>query len=713
MRRSLAFLSASLGISICFYTNGAAAPPDTGSVAAPSAALQPATTQPTAALPGTVTLPTVEVRGRAEDLLGIADTSNQGYVGHDEIERRPLLRPAEILEAVPGLVITQHSGPGKANQYFLRGFQLDHGTDFAVTLNGVPQNLPSHAHGQGYLDLNYVIPEIVDDIRYRKGPYFADVGDFSAAGSADIQYVNSLPYNLFYAESGSYGYARALAVNNFTLGRGKLLTALEYEYEDGPWDVPDRYQKLNAVLRYSQGNESDGFSITSTNVHSQWTATNQIAQRVVEDGLIDRFGSLNPSDGGNSQRYTVSVEGHEKTDEGQTSVLGWGTWYDMDLFNDFTYFLFDPVHGDQFEQQDRRFYGGLRASHTFFGSLVGRSSDTTVGLQFRDDDINNSLHHTEDRRRIGLIRSDDIDEPTIGVYLENRTQWTDWFRTEGSLRGDYFYFDVRSDNPANSGDVQTAIFSPKLNLIFGPWDKTEFYISGGYGFHSNDARGITTTEVPSTLVPAERVTPLARAIGGEVGLRTKIVPHLNTELSLWGLDLTSEEVFDGDTAETVPSGPTRRIGIEFANYYTPTDWLTIDADYAISQARYRDHEAAGDYVPESIVDVFESGVTVHDMLFCPRLFGSMRVRYFGPRALTQNDSVNSNSSTIVNAQVGYHFNERLTAKVDFLNLFNANTNDIEYDYTSRLQGEPAAGKNDIHLHPAEPFEVRAGIEYRY
>ena len=310
-------------------------------------------------------LPEVVVRGRAENLLGIADTSNQGYVGQEELARRPILRPAEILEAVPGLVITQHSGPGKANQYFLRGFQLDHGTDFAVTLEGVPQNLPSHAHGQGYLDLNPLIPELVDNIRYRKGPYSGDVGDFSSAGSADIRYVDSLPQGIAVIEAGSYGYTRALVADSFHIGKGNLLYAFEYEHEDGPWTVPDAYKRVNGILKYSLGDGNDGISITGLGYHAEWTATNQVARRAVSEGLIDRFGSLDPSDGGNSQQYTLVAEMHHKDQDTADNVMAFTKWYDMDLFNDFTYFLNDPLRGDQFEQQDRRFISGLRASHEF------------------------------------------------------------------------------------------------------------------------------------------------------------------------------------------------------------------------------------------------------------------------------------------------------------------------------------------------------------
>ena len=416
--------------------------------------------------------------------------------------------------------------------------------------------------------------------------------------------------------------------------------------------------------------------------HGEWRATNQVAERAISKGLIDRFGSLDRSDAGNSQRYTLVAEGHQKDSAGETTIAAYGVWYDMDLFNDFTYFLDDPVHGDQFEQQDRRFYCGIRGYHTWFSQIFGRDSSFTAGVQLRDDDIHNGLYQTEARQRLSTVRKDDILETSVGFYVENRTQWMEKFRTEGSLRVDYYNMHVRSNVSANSGDVNTAIFSPKLNLVFGPWDKTELYASGGYGFHSNDARGVTTTEIPSSLVPTSRATPLVRAKGAEVGIRTGIVPHLQSTITLWGLDLDSEEVFDGDTAETVPGRPSRRYGLEVSNFFNVTPWLTIDADYSISRAKYRNHQEIGDDVPESIGSVCTAGLTLHDLPFLRGLFGSLRVRYFSPRALIEDDSVQSNSSTLVDMQVGYHFNNVWTLKVDILNLFNTMTDDIEYYYSS-------------------------------
>lgn len=680
------------------------------------ATTQPATSeQPHAVLPLDTAspTPTVVVHGRSDDLVGIADSATEGTIGGAELAQRPILRPAEVMETVPGLVITQHSGPGKANQYFLRGFQLDHGTDFSTTLDGVPQNLPSNAHGQGYMDLNYLIPELILDVDYRKGPYYAQDGDFSLAGSADIRYVDRLDRGILIAEGGSYDYERVLVANSVRVKNGDLLYAFDFTHEGGPWDVPDNYKRINGLVKYTGGDSNSGYRLSAYAYHGEWTATNQIAQLAIDEGLIDRFGSLNPTDGGVSDRYTMVGEAFQKTATTSASLIGFIGWYDMDLFNDFTYFLNNPIQGDQFEQQDRRIYLGIRGSFAWDAKLLGRDSTFTVGFQFRNDDIRDGLYQTENRARLSVVRKDYVIETAIGLYAQNRTQWFDKFRTEGGVRVDYINFHVDSDNPANSGVANGVICSPSLNLIFGPWNKTEFYLSGGEGYHSNDARGVTTTIIPSTLVPAAHATPLVRGDGAEVGVRTGAIPGLQSTVSVWLLHLHSEQTFDGDTAESVPSGPTLRYGIEFGNYYTPTNWLTIDADYSLSRAKFTNNEPAGNDVPESIQSVAEAGITFHDMPQIPKLFGSMRLRYFGPRPLTQNDSVTSQSSTIVNAELGYKFDSTWTLKVDALNLFNVKTDDIEYYYNYRLPGQPAGGASGKVIHPAEPLEFRVSLEARF
>ncbi len=663
----------------------------------------------------------IVVTGRSDSLLGIADSAGVGTVGVAQLQARPIMRPGELLETIPGVIITQHSGAGKANQYYLRGFNLDHGTDLATSLDGMPVNLPTHAHGQGYTDLNFMIPELVEAIDYKHGPYSAEDGDFASAGAVNIRYANTLPQNFVTLEGGSFGYARAVTGISSKAGQGSLLFGGEAYHNDGPWIREDDYRKFNGVLRYSQGTSALGWSITAMGYHGKWNATDQLAQRAVDGGVIpgfvDRFGSLDTTTGGDSQRYSLLAEWHRATATSTTRLMAYGFYYDLDLFSNFSYVLNDPVNGDQFEQQDRRYVGGFKASHEWQQEWFGKPVNNTVGLQFRTDSIRNGLFNTAARQRLATTREDDVLQASIAPYVENRVQWGEKFRTVAGLRADYFHFNVDSDNAANSGDKGDVIVSPKLNLIFGPWAQTEFYLSGGLGFHSNDGRGSTTTIDPASGAAVTPVDPLVRTMGAEVGVRSTFVPGLQSTLSLWMLDIDSELLFVGDAGTTEPSRPSRRYGVEFANYYSPTKWLTFDADFAMSRSHFRDEDPAGRYIPGSIETVVAAGVAVHDL---HGFFGSLRMRYFGPRSLIEDDSVRSSETILLNAQVGYQFNKTWTLNVEIFNLLNRKDSDVDYFYESRLPGEPVnpdpalnGGYNNIHFHPVEPIAVRVGLTARF
>ncbi len=646
-------------------------------------------------------LPPIVVYGRADSLLRAADSASEGVVGQEQLAQRPLARTGEMLETVPGMVITQHSGPGKANQYFLRGFNLDHGTDFATSVDGVPVNLPTHAHGQGYSDLNFLIPELVETLKFRKGSYRADQGDFSAAGSADLEYMDSLPRAMLKAEGGSFGYGRALYAGSSSLGAAHVLYALELMRDDGPWTRPDDNDKANAVLRYSRGDDENGLSVEAMGYKGKWNSTDQVAQRALDEGLIGRFGSLDESDGGDSQRYSLSGRWRAGDERGKTMISAYAFYYDLHLWSDFTYFLSDPVHGDQIEQQDRRFVSGLKASREWDADWSGRKTASTLGLQVRDDEISNGLFQTQDRRVLSVTTRDRVGETSVSPYLENRVEWSEAFRSVAGLRGDVYRMNVRSAvAPQNSGDLTPGLFSPKLSLIFGPWARTEFYLNGGYSLHSNDARGATT---PSP------VTPLVRTVGGEVGARTLLVPGLQSTVSLWVLKIGSELVWDADSGTTQPSGPSRRYGVEWANYYTPVKWLTLDADASLSRARFIDAEPDGNYVPEAIESVVAAGVAVRS----GRFSGELRERYFGPRALTQDDAVRSKASSLVNARLAVDLSASWNVALEVLNLLDSQANDIEYYYASRLPGEPAEGVSDLHMHPTDPREFRAVLTRKF
>jgi hypothetical protein len=661
------------------------------------------------------TLEPVVVTGRADDLTGIARAASEGQTGQAQLATRPLLRPAEVLEVVPGLVATQHSGAGKANQYLLRGFDLDHGTDFSTFVDGVPINFPTHAHGQGYMDLNWLIPEIVDYVHFRKGPYYADVGDFSSVGTADIHLVKTLPEGLVKVGVGQDDFYRVVVAQTPQLGPGHLLYAIEGQYYNGPWDTPQHQQKFDGVFKYTLERGPTTFTLGATAYYSQWHGTNQIPQRAVDEGLIGRFGNLSPSDGGRSQRYSLYANWDTKGDHSHTAANAYLLYYRLNLFSDFTFFLDDPVHGDQVEQVDRRVVVGGSAAQTWFTTWLGDTMDHTVGLQVRHDAMPQvALFHTEDRARL-LTQSDDaVHETNVGFYYQNTTQWLPTIRTVIGLREDVFVFDVHSNLAGNSGNHTNTIFSPKASLIVGPWARTEVYLNGGYGFHSNDARGITHTVSVNPLgqvSPVQPVTPLVRSKGAEVGVRSTWLPGLNTTLAFWYLTLAQELVFDGNTGTSEPTRPSERYGVEWTNFYTATSWLTLDFDLAQSHARYttRDPEAPGLHIPGSLETMIAAGATVT----VPNgLFGSLRLRYFGPRPLIEDNRVRSQATTLVNLETGYKY-KNLVAQLDVLNLFNSHQNDIAFYYASRLPGEPAAGVNDLHFHPLEPRLIRFYLTYKF
>ena len=628
-----------------------------------------------------------------------------------EVNARPFLRPGEALEVVPGLIVTQHSGEGKANQYFLRGFNLDHGTDLAIRVDGMPVNMPTHGHGQGYADINFMIPELIQSVNVRKGPYFADVGDFSSAGSVAVDYVNKLPKNIAELTFGSFGYRRALAAGSTAVGAGTLLAAFEGVASDGPWDVPDNVRKLNGVLRYSQGTATDGFSLSAMAYSNGWNSTDQVAQRAIDQGLIGRFGSLDPTDGGTSSRFSLSGNWAQSSEYGQSKINAYVINSSLRLYNNFTYFLDDPVNGGQFSQMDRRTVYGLNASHAFDVRVGGIETQTRVGLQTRGDDIRVGLFKTLQRETLSTVRDDSVREGNVGLWADTTARWTDWLRTTVGIREDYFAGKVLSDTPENSGNAQASMTSPKAGIVLGPWYKTEFYGNAGYGLHSNDIRGATITVDPiDKVTPQDRVPLLVRSKGAEIGVRTKAVEGLTSSLAVFVLDFDSELLFVGDAGTTEPSRPSRRVGVEWTNQYQVLPWMRLDLDVAYTRARFTDFDPAGDFIPGAPAWVAAGGVTFGSE---SGWFGALRGRYFGPRPLIEDDSVRSQASLIFNARAGYKFDNGLRLQLDVLNLFNAKTNQIEYYYLSRLPGEPIGGVADRHVHPAEPLAVRLTLAGRF
>ncbi len=551
----------------------------------------------------------VEVTGRHYDnAVGSSDAASQGVIRSELLKSRPALRPGEVLEFVPGVIVTQHSGDGKANQYFLRGFNLDHGTDFATTVNGLPVNMPTHGHGQGYSDLNFLIPELVDRIEYRNGPYFAKNGDFASAGSADIVYRHTLN--------------APFAAGSFELTAGiRLLGAVELQRNDGPWTVPERLHKTNAVLTLSGGTVTEGWSASLMGYDAHWISTDQIPQRLIDAGTYNgqpfgRFGSLDPTDGGETQRSSLSGEWHRQTAAEATKVAVYAVDYQLKLFSNFSYALERPGDGDQFSQQDKRSVFGLSVSHAFDHQLGSLPARTEIGLQLRHDRIRVGLFDTVARSITGVTRDDKVRETMLGVYGQTSVEVTPWLRTVFGLRADNARFDVDSlslSQMAISGSARSNLLSPKFALVLGPWAKTEFFFNAGRGFHSNDARGTTATADPRTGAPVGRVPGLVASRGMELGVRTEWIPGLQSSLALWKLDFNSELVYVGDAGATEPNRPSTRRGIEWNNRWNPLPWLLVDADPAWTHARFSDSDPAGDRIPNSVDKVASIAVTARDL----------------------------------------------------------------------------------------------------
>ncbi len=654
----------------------------------------------------------VEVTGHYINSIGSSDAASAGTITPLLIENRPLLRPGNLLEYVPGMVVTQHSGSGKANQYFLRGFNLDHGTEFATWVAGMPVNLRTHAHGQGYTDLNFIIPELISRVDYWKGPYYAEIGDFGSAGGAKMHYTNRLKQGIALGTLGDYNYQRALLAGSPELGPGIVTYGLEYEHDDGPWDVPMNYKKWNGLLRYTLPLGEGSFSVTAMGYNGTWNSTDQIAQRAVDSGLIGRFGTLDASSGGESSRYSLSADYAAKLAGGEFTSTAYWFKYRLNLFSNFSYFLSDPVNGDQFEQADDRSVYGWTGQWSKAAEWFGFASRNTAGYELRQDRIKPvGLYATRERQRLSTTREDDVVVGSAGIFVSNETQWSDSFRSVLGLRYDRYSFDVDAlSTPENSGNVSAGIASPKMSLIFGPWQRTEYFVNAGTGFHSNDARGVTIKVDPATGAPVDAATPLVRSKGAELGLRTEAIQNLQSSLALWYLKLDSELVFVGDAGATEAGRPSQRYGVEWSNRWRPQPWMFVDLDVAFTNARFTGNAPEGDYIPGAPDAVVSAGVAVDR--YGP-WSGSVFLRYIGPYPLTEDNSVRSDAQTTVDAQIGYELMRDLRLRLDVFNLFNAQNNDISYFYESRLPGEPAAGVADKHFHPAQPRSFRVSLSYRF
>ena len=652
-----------------------------------------------------------DVEDPAASLVGIASAASQGAITSAQLEARPVMRAGEVLETVPGLVVSQHGGEGKANQYYLRGFNLDHGTDFSTTVAGVPVNTPTGAHAHGYADVSFLIPELVSGIQFKKGPYFADEGDFSAAGAASVNYVNRLERPIMGLSAGGDGWGRIFGAASPRLGGGYLLAAVELNTNDGPWVRPDDYCKVNGVVRFSRGDNRNGFSLTGAAYDAGWNSTDQVPARAVANGVVPRLGHVDETDGGAASRQSAAADIVRSNGTSSLRATGFLLRNRLNLFSNFTYFLDHPNDGDQFEQSERRVATGGRLTYRRIGRIFQRHAESAVGAQVRRDWLDPvGLYRTAARRRLSTTREDEVDQTMAGVYAQSEIEWTRALRTTFGVRADTYRFSVTSNEPRNSGNGSAQLVSPKFGAVVGPWSGTEIYVNAGSGFHSNDARGATIAADPSSGDAADRVTPLVRATGAEIGLRTVRFRGVQSTVALWYLGIDSELLFVGDAGTTEPGRPSRRLGFEWSTYARLTPWVIADGDVAFSRARFVGAAPAGNHIPGALDRVISAGITVESR---QPFFGSLRLRHFGPRPLVEDGSVTSASTTVWNGEAGYRLSRRARVTLEMFNIFDAKASDIDYFYRSRLPGEPVQGIDDVHSHPAQPRTARVSLHMTF
>lgn len=650
------------------------------------------------------------VSGHQANLLGQAMSASEGVLGQPEISIRPMLRTGELMELIPGMSATQHSGSGKANQYFLRGFNLDHGTDFATYVDGMPVNMPTHGHGHGYTDINFLIPEIIDQVVYQKGSYYGDVGDFSGAGSVGFSTQMSRKKGLAKVSVGEDAYQRLLLADSVSQSsRSGTLYALEHQTYNGPWtDINEDVNKLNAVVRHSIRTSEGVLTFGAMGYENEWNSADQIPSRAVSQGIIDELGSIDKTLGGKTHRYSLNAI-YTTADYALTAYV---IDYQLSLFSNFTYYLDNPLTGDQFEQvDDRKVYGASGNWHL--------DDNITLGFSTRYDDINEvGLHRSQQRERLGSVRSDAVNEWNAGLYISHDYQWTDRLRTNFSLRYDYFNFDVNSlidinsygvDLTPNNGETSDSLWSAKGSATYLLTNETEIYLSAGQGFHSNDARGTVSRVDPKNGDAVDTVDPLVRTFGYELGLRWRPNAKFNSSLVLWALDQDSELLFVGDAGNTEASRPSKRQGIELAAYYNVSEQLSFDLEYAYTDAEFDDGNVLAQEIPGSMEDILQLGVTKR---FRDNWFSTVRMRYLGERPLVEDNSVRSQSSMVVNFLLGKQWNA-WAMNVQVLNVFDSNDHDIDYFYASRLPGEPVSGVEDVHYHVMEPRTVRFELSYEF
>jgi len=689
-------------------------------------------------------------------LLGVASTASEGVIADPEIQLTPAYRPGQLLETVPGLIVTLHSGEGKANQFLLRGYNLDHGTDLATFVDDMPVNQPTHAHGQGYTDLNFLIPELADQITYTKGPYHAGVGDFGGVGSVHIDYRNTIP-NQLSATLGTLGFQRILTTGAEPVGPGNLLAAIELQHYDGPFVTPDDARKENFVLRYSAGDERNGWSATAMYYHQIWTNTTDIPLRAITENLVpDRFGTLDPTDGGHAQRGSLTGDYHAAWGPGEFKANGFLIYNQLHLFNDFTHYLIDPVEGDQEDQFENRRAAGGALAYVFPAPLGSMQNDVSVGVVTRYDLLGVGRYPSADQVPMpagsdpaSFYDNDQVYLFAGGAYAQITTRWTTALRTVLGFRDDYQHgTDVdhlaalhETAGYTNGGTARQSLPQPKASVIYAMNDSLEFYLSAGRGFHSADLRGVNQDVAVNLGRPHTQL--LSRQEGQEAGMRAAIRRNLVFTFALYNLWQQSETILDPDIGADTAGPPSRRYGIEFNVTYQLNRWLEVYLSYSQDHTRFT-HPLddgtghLGDFITDAPVASGSLSLYVKDL---GAWSGGLSYRYLGNYPLSSGPCVNSaavhdfpsvasscaNAPTApgqvngkgfgeLNLDAHYSFQAGWSASLGIYNLLNTHAAAAEFWYVDRLQNEIGtypAGRADIHEHPLEPIMARFTITKQF
>lgn len=635
--------------------------------------------------------------------------SSQQFIPDKEIILQPQGRPADVLRLIPGFVAVEHSGgAGKADQYFLRGFDADHGTDVAFFTDGMPINLRTHAHGQGYTDLNFIIPETIEGLEVNKGAYLPEYGDFATAGAVNFKTRQVVQEGVAQAAGGQFDTQRYLLMFSPTKDKVRTLFAAEAYYTNGPYQYDNKYLRTNLFGKMTTNlTGRDELSLTGTFQKSEWNASGEIPLRAVNDGTLDRFGAIDPSEGGDTLRSTARLNYHyDTTSGGQFFANAYGQYYRLDLFTNFTFFLTDPVNGDGIQQFDRRVVYGGDLGYKQRGEVFGLPSIGTIGFQTRVDDIHAKLGTQTTRMPTGNTTDGDILEASYAPFVKAEVQPTSWMRLAGGLRWETFTFDVRNlcttcaEQPA--GRTSSGIVLPKMNLILGPWASTEFFANYGEGFHSNDAR--------SAVAPGS--SPLARARNYEIGVRSKPWGTGGVELiaTIWRLDLQSELVFVGDEGTTEIRGPSRRAGVEVGVRGQVSGPLYVNGSFTWTKAEFRN----GDAIPLA-PEYTAYGAVI--LKWPEGLTSQLQATYLGVRPLIEDRSIASPSWLTFDVSERYRLpitlpHGRMEAFLFVRNLFNTEWEQAIFAFESRLRTE-AAGVTDIHFVPGNPRTVMGGVAWYF